>query len=149
MRLLVIEKKTAKKYDGTIPGNETNPRDMGSRVDQNHDEAGHEASEEDALLPKKEDEAYKIHYEPNRLIRALPILACFRSPRLLMGLGLAFVQAALLAVYDATITTETQSLFQFSPLKAGLIFIALDVPYLLLGPIAVGLLIVMERNLRR
>ncbi|KAI0506518.1 major facilitator superfamily domain-containing protein [Xylaria bambusicola] len=136
MRLLVVEKKTAKKYNESIPDNEANPRDMGSRVDQNSDEADHEASEEDALLPKKADEAYKIHYEPNSLIHALPILACFKSPRLLMSLGLAFVQAVLLAAYDATITTEAQSLFQFSPLQAGLIFIALDVPYLLLGPVA-------------
>ena len=136
MRLLVIEKKTAKKYDRSIPEDETDPRRMGSRVDQDLDEVNREVSEEDALLPKREDESYKIRYEPNKLIHALPIFACFKSPRLVMGLGLAFVQAALLAVYDATIPTEALSLFQFSSLKAGLIFIALDVPYLLLGPIA-------------
>jgi MFS family permease len=53
-----------------------------------------------------------------------------------MGLCLAFVQAAVLAAYDATIPTEAKSLFQFSSLQAGLLFIPLDVPYLLLGPIA-------------
>ncbi|KAI1363637.1 major facilitator superfamily domain-containing protein [Xylaria arbuscula] len=135
MRLFVVDKKTAKKYDRSIPDNETNPRSIESRADQGVDEVSHEASEEDALLPKKEDESYKIHDEPNRFIRAMPILVCFKSPRLIMGLFLAFVQAALLAEYDATIPTEAEALFQFSSLKAGLLFIALDVPYLLFGPI--------------
>ncbi|TGJ80929.1 hypothetical protein E0Z10_g7842 [Xylaria hypoxylon] len=136
MRLLVIEKRTAAKYTESVHDGEGNPRNMESRIDQDHDGANHEASEEDALLPKKEDETYKIREEPNKLVRSLPILICFKSPRLLMSLFLAFVQAALLAVYDATIPTEAQSLFQFSPLKAGLLFIALDVPYLILGPLA-------------
>ncbi|KAI0201467.1 major facilitator superfamily domain-containing protein [Astrocystis sublimbata] len=132
MRLLVIEKKTAAKYaepstNGPLP-------DSASQVGDNN-ETGHEPSEEDALLPK-EDEAYKIRKTPNKLVRAFPILVCFKSPRLVMSLCLAFVQAALLAVYDATIPTEAQALFQFSPLQAGLIFIALDIPYLILGPLA-------------
>ncbi|KAI1743873.1 major facilitator superfamily domain-containing protein [Xylaria scruposa] len=135
MRLLVIEKKTAAKYAEAALNDQGNPRDSASRLDEDNEEANHEASEEDALLPK-EDEAYKIRETPNKLVRALPILICFKNPRLFMSLCLAFVQAALLAVYDATIPTEAQSLFRFSPLKAGLIFIALDVPYLLLGPIA-------------
>lgn len=136
MRLLVIEKRTAAKYDESPYDGERIPQNIGSRADQDRDEVSHEATEEDALLPKKEDEAYKIREEPTRLVRALPILVCFKSPRLLMGLCLAFVQAAFLAVYDATIPTEAHTLFQFSSLKAGLIFIALDVPYLLLGPVA-------------
>ncbi|RYC63689.1 hypothetical protein CHU98_g2540 [Xylaria longipes] len=135
MRLLVVEKKTAAKYTETALDCQSNPRDLTSRPDEDNEEANREASEEDALLPK-EDEAYKIREPPNKLVRAFPILICFKNPRLSMSLCLAFVQAALLAVYDATIPTEAQSLFKFSPLKAGLIFIALDVPYLLLGPIA-------------
>ncbi|KAI1344454.1 major facilitator superfamily domain-containing protein [Xylariaceae sp. FL0016] len=134
MRILVIEKKTAAKYDDSIAENEqTNPRDFGSRGEEN----GRDATEEDALLPKQEDdETYKIRGEPNRLVRALPILVCFKNPRLLIGLFLAFVQASLLAMFDATIPTEAQTLFEFDSLKAGLLFIALDVPYLLLGPVA-------------
>ncbi|KAI1147738.1 major facilitator superfamily domain-containing protein [Nemania diffusa] len=135
MRLLVVEKKAAAKYTELAQDDQRSPQDSGPRVDQDADGAGRESSEEDALLPK-EDEAYKIRETPNKLMRSLPILICFRSPRLLVGLFLAFVQAALLAVYDATIPTEAQSLFHFSSLKAGLIFIALDVPYLLLGPLA-------------
>ncbi|KAH9904487.1 MFS general substrate transporter [Xylariomycetidae sp. FL2044] len=134
MRLLIVEKKTAAKYDESIRQNEqTNPRDFDTREEANEGPA----TEEDALLPKKdEDDEYRIHHEPNRIVRALPILICFRNPRLLMASSLAFVQAALLAVFDATVPTEAQDLFEFNSLKAGLLFVALDVPYLILGPVA-------------
>ncbi|KAI1120421.1 major facilitator superfamily domain-containing protein [Nemania abortiva] len=134
MRLLVVEKKTALKY--TKPVQDSRGHGPEPAGDEESDGASREASEEDALLPRKEDEAYKIRDVPNGFMRSLPILICFRNPRLLMSLCLAFVQASLLAVYDATIPTEAQALFQFSSLKSGLIFIALDVPYLLLGPVA-------------
>ncbi|KAI2627756.1 MFS transporter-like protein [Hypoxylon sp. NC1633] len=146
MRLLVVEKKTAAKYlDTSLPdirggGQDECPED-GPIPDGGEESGGREdaATENDALLPAKKqeaDESYKVHGEPNRIIRALPILICFRSPRLLVGLGLAFVQASLLALFDATIPTEAQSLFGFTSLQAGLLFIALDVPYLILGPLA-------------
>lgn len=136
MRLLVVEKKTAAKYTELSQDNQEDPRSPAPEVSEDIEGADHAPSEEDALLPKKEDEAYKIREVPSRLIRAWPILICFKNPRLLMSLCIAFVQAALLGLYDATIPTEAQSLFGFSSLKVGLIFIALDVPYLLLGPLA-------------
>ncbi|KAJ8104602.1 hypothetical protein ONZ43_g7771 [Nemania bipapillata] len=136
MRLLVIEKKTAAEYIDAIENDQGSPQIPEPRANENIDEASHEVSEGDALLPKDEDEAYKVREVSNKLMRSLPILICFRSPRLFASLCLAFVQAALLAAYDATIPTEAQSLFCFSSLKAGLIFITLDVPYLLLGPLA-------------
>jgi MFS family permease len=46
------------------------------------------------------------------------------------------MQAFLLAAFDATIPTEAENLFNFSSLHTGLLFIALDVPYLVLAPIA-------------
>lgn len=140
MRLLVVEKKTAAKYiDSTqTHDDQGEPRSPAPRGEEDIEGADldHVPSEEDALLPKGDEEAYKIREVPNRLVRAWPILICFKNPRLLMSLCIAFVQAALLGLYDATIPTEAQSLFQFSSLKAGLLFIALDVPYLLLGPLA-------------
>lgn len=39
-------------------------------------------------------------------------------------------------MFDATISTEASSLLGFSSLKSGLLFIALDIPYLILGPVA-------------
>jgi len=138
MRLLVIEKKKAVKYIDPSQDEQTSAQNSESVGDGEVERPDAEASEEDPLLSHKaqDDEAYKIKGEPNILVRNFPILICFKSPRLAMSLALGFVQAALLAVYDATIPTEAQSLFQFTSLKAGLLFIALDVPYLLLGPIA-------------
>lgn len=148
MRLLLVEKKTAAKYY------DEPPPPAGLRTEQQHTDNGHVAAwharedrgdqeesptESDALLPNKkqdDEDIYKIYHEPNRIVRALPILICFRSPRLIVGLSLAFVQASLLAVFDATIPTEAQSLFSFTSLQAGLLFVALDIPYLVLGPVA-------------
>lgn len=132
MRVLVIEKKTAAKYiqtDGPVGA-----RGYGSRADQDEDEE--DPNEESALLNKKETDNYKIPPGQNSAVRALPILYCLSNPRLLVALLLAFVQATLLATFDATIPTEAESLFDFSSLQAGLLFVALDIPYLLLGPLA-------------
>lgn len=134
MRILVIEKKTAAKYietDGPIGA-----RGHGSRTTAGDDGDEEDANEESALLGKKEIDNYKIPEGQNKTVRALPILYCLSNPRLLVALLLAFVQATLLATFDATIPTEAESLFDFSSLQAGLLFIALDIPYLLLGPVA-------------
>ncbi|EHY53001.1 hypothetical protein HRR83_006163 [Exophiala dermatitidis] len=120
---------------------------------RSHNGNNKDSSEEDALLPKKargrggadddddDDDVDLCHYfippeSQNGLIRAMPILYCLGDARLLVALLLAFVQAFLLATFDATIPTEAQSLFDFDSLQAGLLFIALDIPYLLCGPIA-------------
>ena len=133
MRLLVIEKKTAVKYDKSL-AKAKNPREHGSREEGT--ESGDEASEEEPLLPKNEGNNYRIPEGQNKLVRNLPILYCLSDPRLLVAFLLAFVQATLLATFDATLPTEAQALFDFDSLKAGLLFIALDIPYLILGPIA-------------
>ena len=133
MRLLVIEKKVAARYNSSEQEGASNPRQHGSR--ENEEQQG-EADEEDTLLPKKEEEAYRIPDGQNRAVRALPILYCLSDPRLLVALLLAFVQASLLATFDATIPTEAEALFNFDSLKSGLLFIALDIPYLILGPVA-------------
>ncbi|KAI1627771.1 major facilitator superfamily domain-containing protein [Exophiala viscosa] len=132
LRMLMIERKTAAKYDKSYQG-AGNPREHGVREEEGENR---ESSEEEPLLPKNEEEHYRIPHGQNSLLRNLPILYCFSSPRLLVALLLAFVQAALLATFDATIPTEAGSLFDFDSLQAGLLFIALDIPYLLLGPLA-------------
>jgi MFS family permease len=70
------------------------------------------------------------------LIRTLPILYCFSDARLPVALFTAFVQASLLATFDATVPTETERLFGFNSIQSGLLFIALDLPYVVLSPIA-------------
>jgi MFS family permease len=133
MRILVIEKKVAVKYDKSLAAAK-NPREHTSREEGS--ECRDDASEEVPLLPKTEERNYSIPEGQNRLVRALPIVYCLSNPRLLVAFLLAFVQAALLATFDATLPTEAQKLFDFDSLKAGLLFIALDIPYLLLGPLA-------------
>ncbi|KAI0154020.1 major facilitator superfamily domain-containing protein [Pestalotiopsis sp. NC0098] len=135
MRLFLIEKKTAAKYDSSLVDGAASAREHDARNGET--DGGEAAGEEDALLPgKSEEEVYKIKHEPSKLVRAIPILYCLRNPRLLMALVLSLVQATLLAVFDATVPTEAQTLFGFNSLKAGLLFIALDIPYLILGPVA-------------
>lgn len=132
MRILIIEKKTAAKYEdksedasnGNVPRSEQDAED------------GHEETEEDPLIRKEESQAYEIPPDQPRAIRSLPILYCLKDPRLLTALFLAFVQATLLSTFDATIPTEAQKLFDFDSLNAGLLFIALVLPYLVLGPVA-------------
>ncbi|KAK5213645.1 hypothetical protein LTR47_000835 [Exophiala xenobiotica] len=140
MRLLVIEKKVAAKHDKSFQvSKDARVRAEGDEDDNStipDPETTSAGSEQDLLLPNKEDKQYAIPDGQNRLIRMLPILYCLSDPRLLVALLLAFVQAALLATFDATIPTEAQALFGFDSLQAGLLFIALDIPYLLLGPIA-------------
>jgi hypothetical protein len=135
MRILLIEKKVAAPYDSTPVNGAGNPRHH-SMEDGDAGTNSEEAEEEDALRPKKEDRELRIPEGQNKLVRSLPILYCLSDPRLLTALFVAFVQATLLATFDATIPTEAEVLFGFSSLEAGLLFVALDVPYLLLGPIA-------------
>jgi MFS family permease len=51
-------------------------------------------------------------------------------------MGLTVVQGCILGVFDATIPTEAAALFHFSSFKAGLLFTALILPYIGLGPVA-------------
>ncbi|KAL8834963.1 MAG: hypothetical protein Q9176_007191 [Flavoplaca citrina] len=133
MRLLLIEKKTAAKWEKQDNGTEdyTNRQDDGTATGEDGDD-----NEEEPLLRKKEEDNYKVPDGQSKVVRSFPILYILKDPRLLVALLLAFNQATLLATYDATIPTEAEELFGFDSLKSGLLFIALVLPYLLLGPVA-------------
>ncbi|KAL8883898.1 MAG: hypothetical protein Q9215_007934 [Flavoplaca cf. flavocitrina] len=133
MRLLLIEKKTAAKWEKQDNGTEdnTNRQDDDTATGEDGDD-----NEEEPLLRKKEEDNYKVPDGQSKVVRSFPILYILKDPRLLVALLLAFNQATLLATYDATIPTEAEELFGFDSLKSGLLFIALVLPYLLLGPVA-------------
>ena len=134
MRLLIIEKKTAAKYRDGEEEESTNghiPHEQDTNTEEGNDE-----SEEDPLLQKTEVDAYKVPSGQPKAVQSFPILFCLKDPRLLTAFLLAFTQATILATFDATIPTEAQDLFGFDSLKAGLIFIALILPYLITGPTA-------------
>lgn len=135
LRILVIEKKVAVRYDESFRVAFNKSPERGVRGEEEGADSS-EGSEGDRLLPQKEEDRYRVHPGQNRLLRAMPILCCLSDPRLLVGMFLAFVQAILLATFDATIPTEALALFDFDSLQAGLLFIALDIPYLILGPVA-------------
>ena len=134
MRLLLIERKTAAKYggggDGAVDG------DAASRLEQDADGEEHEDTEQDPLLKKRHEDYYKVAPNQPRAVRSFPIVYCLQNPRLLTAQLLTFVQAALLGTFDATIPTVAEDYFGFDSLQSGLIFIALILPYLLLGPVA-------------
>ena len=130
MRLLLIEKKSAATYEAV--GENHDRHDSLASDDENESDP----SEEDALLGTREDdERYKVAPNQRRWIRAFPVLYCFKNPRLPVSFFLTIVQAILLATFDATIPTVAMEMYDFDSLKAGFLFIALIVPYLILGPI--------------
>jgi len=125
MRLVLIEKKVAARY-----GKEDDDQ-------QEEEEDDEEADEESPLMGKKVNlEEWRIKKEQPKWVKLFPIVFCLKNPRLLTAQVVAFTQATIIAVFDATIPTEAQDLFGFNSLKAGILFAPLVLPYLLLGPLA-------------
>lgn len=139
MRAVVIEKKVAAKYEDAGGENSIEPR-RGRNGSGGGTERDEEVDEESRLLGEgvrnDDEEEWKITKDQPKWIRTFPILYCLGNPRLLTAQLVAFTQATLISVFDATIPTEAQSLFDVSSLKAGLLFIPLVLPYLLLGSVA-------------
>lgn len=133
MRLLLIEKKTAAKWEKQIDGtvDDSEQQDGGTATGEDGDD-----NEEEPLLRKKEEDGYKVPEGQSKVVRSFPILYVLKDPRLLTAFLLAFNQATLLSTFDATIPTEAEELFGFDSLKSGLLFIALVLPYLIMGPLA-------------
>jgi MFS family permease len=124
MRLFLIEKKVANRY-GLDDVQENDAEDFGQ-----------EAREDSPVLSNSKSEQWNIPENHSWIVRKMPILYCLSNSRVLTAQAVTFMQATLLAVFNATIPTEAQDLFGFDSLKAGLLFIALVTPYLILGPIA-------------
>jgi len=141
MRVLVIEKKVAKRYYNNDP-NSSDPDSNPSHEQSNSDDGGEngDADEESPLLNnrKKEDELaeFKLSKNQSALARKIPILPLLSDPRLLTAFLVAFIQALLLGNFDATIPTVAQDLFNFDSLKSGILFLPLGVFDFLIGPLA-------------
>lgn len=145
MRLLVIEKKVAKKYDDADP-NSTSSEDTNSNDDQNNDNdeenGDQEHGENSPLLPSKDKEAENALYtlappdQQPRIYQLFPILLTFRSSSLLLAFLVALIQAFLLSSFDSTLPTHAQEYYGFDSLKSGLLFLPLGALDLVMGPIA-------------
>ncbi|KAF2723814.1 MFS general substrate transporter [Polychaeton citri CBS 116435] len=144
MRALVIEKKVALKYEAQDPSSvgdlETTPQEDndGNTIDQEQALP----TEDQPLLTKQnskggdEDDKAAWVFSPDqpRIARAIPILPCLADPRLLTAFFLAFVQAAILGGFDATIPIVSNKFFGFDSLQAGILFLPLGAFDLILGP---------------
>ena len=134
MRLFLIEKKVAAKYVNLKVLHEGEHSNEQDHEAEDGDEE--QQDEESPLLRERQNKEHQIPPNQPKPVRIFPLLYCLSDPRLLTALLLAFVQATLLSTFDATVPTIATSYFGFDSLSAGLLFIALVLPYLLLGPVA-------------
>jgi MFS family permease len=129
LRVLMIEKRVRDKY---LPAS-----DNATEQSNDANEAGD--FEQTPLLPDSNahdiDERYRLTPPRNRFTRTLPILLLLRDPGLLTAILIAFMQAALLGSFDATVPLVAESSFGFDSLKAGLLFLPLGGADFFLGPV--------------
>ncbi|KAF2398765.1 MFS general substrate transporter [Trichodelitschia bisporula] len=133
MRVLVIETSVARQLDEPLESPEPSLYGRGLQTGSLDEEPENETS---PLLRGRQDELYLIPEVQNKLVRVFPIIYCFKNSRLVGAFFLSFVNMTLLSTFDATIPTEAKSLFAFSSLNSGLLVIPLDIPYLIIGPLA-------------
>jgi MFS family permease len=129
LRILMIEKRVRDKY---LP-------DSSTGTEQSNDDTETDDTEQTPLLPDSRnadiDQRYRLTPPNNRVTRTLPILLLLRDPGLLTAIFIAFMQAALLGSFDATVPLVAESSFGFNSLKAGLLFLPLGGADFFLGPV--------------
>lgn len=152
MRLLVIEKKVAARYETKDPTQGDLDQDL--RHERNRQDSAIEENgdtEETPLLSKKEQDYYYISPDQPPIVQKFKLLPCLKHPGLVTAFIIAGVQAFLLGAFDAvshafhtyqslanrlqTVPTVAQQYYTFSSLKSGLLFLPLGVSDFLLGPV--------------
>ena len=130
LRILMVEKKVRDEYL---------PSDTNTQTEQSAGTSESEDTEQTPLLPDSNtsdaDERYRLTPPKNRITRELPILLLLRDPGLLTAILIAFMQAALLGSFDATVPLVAESSFGFDSLKAGLLFLPLGGADFFLSPV--------------
>ncbi|KAI9701810.1 MAG: hypothetical protein M1836_001154 [Candelina mexicana] len=135
MRLLAVDSKTAATTRNNI--SHSDGRSDQENVETRLGTGEVEPCEDSPLLHKSNDNNdYKINAKLGGFVQAVPVLYCFRDPRLVMAQFLGIVQGSILGLFEATVPTEAAALFQFSSFKAGLLFTTITIPYIFLGPLA-------------
>lgn len=131
MRFILIEKRVAARYMKQVayePGAEY-------QTGQGATEEDEEATESTTLLGKDDSEIWVIPEQPN-WVKSFPIVYCLSDMRFLTALITTFANGMLLGLFDATVPTEAQDLYNVNPLQSGLLFMPLVLPYLITGPLA-------------
>lgn len=102
MRLLVIEKKVAARYETKDPTQGDLDQDLQherNRRDSANEENGD--TEETPLLSKKEQDYYYISPDQPPIVQKFKLLPCLKHPGLVTAFIIAGVQAFLLGAFDA------------------------------------------------
>ncbi|TLD18171.1 hypothetical protein PspLS_10357 [Pyricularia sp. CBS 133598] len=140
MRILVIERKTAAQYEQSAE-NDTNGA-SGPDTDESSGTAGQEegqCTEEQSLLVRTQDKEENVHYklapELPKIVRAIPILSCLASSRLLASLLISFFQGLVIGSIDATVPLVSRDYYNFTSINAGLMFLPIGITNLIFGPI--------------
>jgi len=139
MRVLVIEKKIAKRYlDGTSSHGDDGTAPPRQQIDERNNDDQQPNEGQPLLGGKKatnEDDAWKLNPDQPKIAHMIPILPCLANPSLLASLLVALVQAICLGSFDATVPLVAREYFGFDSLKAGALFLPLGAFDLLLGPV--------------
>lgn len=139
MRMLVIEKKIAKRYDDGTSSHADNGTAPSRQESEDRNDDDQQPNEEQPLLGGKkatnEDNAWKLNPDQPKIAHMIPILPCLANPSLLASLLVALVQAICLGSFDATVPLVAREYFGFDSLKAGVLFLPLGAFDLLLGPV--------------
>jgi len=133
LRFVMIEKKTARSYQKTYKD-----RDGSLSTSASSPDIGDQADEASPLLRNPEDEDladYVLPSQQSKLVSKVPVIACLKNLSLCVALLIGFIQAFLLGAFDATIPTVALEYYDFDALQAALLFLALGLPHLFLGPL--------------
>lgn len=133
LRVLLIKKKTAAKYENDV---DDFFRDNIQQNEINQTNFLDEHEQTPLFENKKNDEYYQVAPNQHKFIKIFSMTYCLQDSRLLIALLQILMQFSLLTTFDAIIPTKTHDFYDFDSLKAGLFFIPLILPYLLLDPIA-------------
>ena len=132
LRLLVIEKKTALKYQNSFS---TSTNSIGE--DELRD--GNETTQPLLSGQKVQQDTlsrYVFRNEPSPWLKKISILACVHDPALLTAWLVGLIQSLIIAAFDSTIPIIAPDYYDFDSMDVGLLFLAFGCPFFIFGPIA-------------
>jgi MFS family permease len=127
LRLLMIEKKVAARYE---PASHSGPTSQ-SPVDSSLNETAPLLGNDEA----SDLHNYKLQQPEHRLTMDFPILLVLQDYGLITALFIGFIQAFLLGTFDATVPLVASTRYGFDSLKAGLLFLPLGGVDFCFGPL--------------
>jgi MFS family permease len=114
LRIILVEKKIAVRY---APSQVTEEENTGSiKLQSVPPPAETPESSESRPQPTRSSSAAALSSHGSRIP---PVIRILKYPRLLVALFLSFVQALILAAFDATLPLYLNALFNFTALEAG------------------------------